>query len=160
MRLLGATLIIAGLCVSLAGCGSKHDNRVAVHPVEGKVLVAGKPAVDAVITLYAADAELARVRPHARVEADGSFHLSTFKTRDGAPVGDFAVTVVWPGPRLKGQGDDEDGPDRLMRRYADSKRPAATVHIAADTKELSPIDLKSPEGKPGKTSRPEQKIEE
>ena len=35
------------------------------------------------------------------VGRDGSYQLSTFTTDDGAPVGDFALTVVWPGPRAK-----------------------------------------------------------
>ena len=55
------------------------------------------------------------------VQSDGSFHLTTFATRDGAPVGDFALTVTWPGPRVKGQGEDEPGPDRLQQRYARSE---------------------------------------
>ena len=79
------------------------------------------------------------------VEADGSYHLTTFVTRDGAPVGDFAVTVIWPGPPAKGQVDDEPGPDRLLQRYARSKKPAASVHIGPETTELATIDLKSAE---------------
>jgi hypothetical protein len=88
------------------------------------------------------------MRPHATVQSDGSFHLTTFATRDGAPVGDFALTVTWPGPRIKGQGDDEPGPDRLQQRYADPKKPAASIHIGTETTDLTTIDLKPVEGKP------------
>ena len=86
---------------------------------------------------------------HAAVQSDGSFHLTTFATRDGAPVGDFALTVTWPGPRIKGQGEDEPGPDRLQHRYANPKKPAASVHVGTETTELATIDLKPVEEKPG-----------
>ena len=100
------------------------------------------------------------VRPHATVQSDGSYHLTTFATRDGAPVGDFALTVTWPGPRVKGQGDDEPGPDRLQQRYADPKKPAASVHIAAETTELATIDLKPVEEKPKRAAGPTPGIEQ
>ena len=99
------------------------------------------------------------VRPHATVQSDGSFHLTTFATRDGAPVGDFALTVTWPGPRIKGQGEDEPGPDRLQHRYANPKKPAASVHVGTETTELATIDLKPVEEKPGRAAGPTPNIE-
>ena len=150
------TILASGLCLMLCGCGTKHGDRPAVHPVSGKLLVAGKPAANAEVVLYpvagAGEAGPVQVRPHATVEADGSYHLTTFVTRDGAPVGDFAVTVIWPGPRVKGQGDDEPGPDRLLQRYGDPKKPAASVHIGTETTELATIDLKPVEEKPNKAA--------
>ncbi len=144
------TALALGLCLSLCGCGKKHGDRPAVHPVSGKLLVAGKPAANAEVVLYPLGGEeMSLVRPHAVVEADGSYHLTTFATRDGAPAGDFAVTVVWPGPPLKGQIGDEPGPDRLQQHYADAKKPAATAHIGAETAELATIDLKPVEPKEG-----------
>ena len=143
------TVLAFAFCLMLGGCGTKHHDRIEVHPVGGKLLVAGKPAANAEVVLYpiegAVKLDPSQVRPHATVEADGSYHLTTFATRDGAPVGDFAFTVTWPGPSAKGPVDDDPGPDRLLQQYASPKKPAASVHIAPDTKELATIDLKSME---------------
>ena len=135
------------LCLALAGCGSKHGDRPAVHPVNGKLLVGGEPAVNAEVVLYPVGREQPLMRPHATVQSDGSFRLTTFATRDGAPVGDFALTVTWPGPRAKGQAEDEAGPDRLRLRYTDPKKPAASVRIEAETAQLATLDLKPVEAK-------------
>ena len=152
------TMFAFGLCLMLSGCESKPGYRPAVHPVSGTLRVAGEPAVNGEVVLYPVGGkEQPVVRPHGTVQSDGSFHLTTFATRDGAPVGDFALTVTWPGPRVKGQAEDEPGPDRLDHRYADPKRPAASIHIGPETKELATIDLKPVEGKPAKpatTSKP------
>jgi hypothetical protein len=43
------------------------------------------------------DPLLARLVPHAEVDADGSFRLTTtFRTGDGAPAGRYALTLTWP----------------------------------------------------------------
>jgi hypothetical protein len=154
------TLFAIGLCVAIAGCGSKHDDRPAAHPVAGKIFVNGTPAANARVALYPTDKPGAHLRPHAVVEPDGSFHLTTFKTRDGAPAGEYALTVTWPGPLAKGQGEDEEGPDRLERRYADPKHPATRVCIVPETAELETIDLKPVEAKARETSRRNPSIEE
>ncbi len=154
MRFLNASLAF-GLCLVASGCGSKHGDRPAVHPVSGKLLIAGVPAAKAKVVLYPVSGQgLSDVRPHATVEADGAYHLTTFATRDGAPVGNFALTVVLPGPPGKNQAEDEPGPDRLGRRYADAKKPAASVHIDPETTELATIDLKPVEAKPKRAAGP------
>ena len=143
MRLLALAWAV-GLSVLLCGCGGNQGDRPVVHPVSGKLLIDGKPAVGAQIALRAIDnPELNKFYPHAVVEPDGSFRLTTFTANDGAPLGEFAVTVNWPGPRVKGQSEEEDGPDRLGLRYADVKRPAAKVVIDVQTTELATIDLKA-----------------
>jgi hypothetical protein len=149
-----------GLCLVVSGCGAEHGDRPPVHPVGGKLLVAGAPAAKAEVVLYPVNGQgLSMVRPHATVEADGSYHLTTFATRDGAPAGNFAVTVVWPGPRVENQAEDEPGPDRLGRRYADPKNPAVSVHIGSDTTELATIDLKPMETRPKRADGPPPAIE-
>jgi hypothetical protein len=136
-------LFAIAACALLCGCGSKPVNRPDVHPVHGRLLIGGKPTPGASVTLHATDkASGANFMPHAKVEADGSFRLSTFNTCDGAPVGKYAFCVVWPGPPPKGEGNDVDGPDRLQNVYADPKHPAAQVEIGPDTTELATIELK------------------
>jgi hypothetical protein len=126
------------------GCSAKQNaNRPKVHPVSGKILVAGKPAVGAQVVLFETDrAGTNAYRPHGKVGVDGIYRLTTFTTNDGAPDGDYALTVTWPSPPVKGQSEDEDGPDRFAKRYADYRRPAAQIKITSEINELAPIDLK------------------
>jgi len=61
--------------------------------------------------------------PVATSSQDGSFLLTTYTIGDGAPTGEYAVTIVWPesltGRRMHLWRDR----DRLGGRYAD---PAQT----------------------------------
>jgi hypothetical protein len=36
-------------------------------------------------------------RPFGTAGADGSFGLTTSRPGDGAPAGEYRVTVIWPG---------------------------------------------------------------
>jgi hypothetical protein len=52
----------------------------------------------------------------ALVEPDGTFTLSTYTANDGAPAGDYVVTVVWPKPLYDDLG--KPGPNQLPANYA------------------------------------------
>ena len=80
-----------------------------------------------------------RLCPHATVEADGSFRLTTYKSGDGAPAGTYVLTLTWPLPPRAGM---EEGPDRFRGRYADPRRPLRQVQIAAANNELESMDIK------------------
>jgi len=127
-------LIVSGLCAA-GGCSSSspHDikNPKAVHPVVGKVFVSNKPAVGAFVLLVPVNdaAENPDPRPRAEVKEDGTFALSTYKDSDGAPVGDYVVTIRWPGG-VRPDGSEEPA-DKLMGRYSD----AATTKLRATVKE-------------------------
>jgi hypothetical protein len=137
-------VFLLGLAILEFGCSGKQDeHRPNVHPVSGKILVAGKAAAGAQAVLFEkGQTGMKAFRPHGTAGADGIFHLTTFTTDDGAPDGDYALTVTWPSPPVKGQAEDEFGPDRLKNRYSDARRPAAQVTITAETRELPPVDLK------------------
>ena len=155
------TIFAFGLCLMLCGCGTKHGHRPAVHPVSGKLLFGGEPAAEC------RGRSLSGRGPGTvpgcgrtpRSSRTAPYHLTTFATRDGAPVGDFALSVTWPGPRVKGQAEDEQGPDRLLQRYANPKKPAASVHIGPETTELATIDLKPLEENPKGAAGPTPSIE-
>ena len=99
-----------------------------------------KPATGARVQLNPTDdARLAGLYPHAIVQGDGSFQLTTYKTHDGAPGGTYALTVTWPlPPRPK----REEGPDRFQGRYSDRHRPVAHVQVSAGENNLGTIRLK------------------
>jgi hypothetical protein len=136
-----ASLLAAGLALALNGCRDSSDDRPVTFPVSGRVLQDGKPAAGARVLLTAqADPSLVRLCPHAEVANDGSFRLTTFRTGDGAPAGQYTLTLTWPLPARPGKEDE--GPDRFKGRYADPRRPLRQVQIVAGANVLEPIHLK------------------
>lgn len=127
--------------LSLPGCAKPpRTDRPPTYPAAGRVLVAGQPAAGAQVQLWAVDGDLKRAEycPHGTVGDDGSFQLTTYATGDGAPQGEYALTLRWPAPPPSGR---EEGPDRFQGRYADPLMPIRTVRIMAAENMLEAIEL-------------------
>jgi hypothetical protein len=106
----------------------------------GSLFVGGKPAAGARVQLNAVgDPKLAGLCPHAIVEADGTFRLTTYKTGDGAPAGSYALTMSWPLPPPPGK---EEGVDRFRGRYANPRWPVRQVQVTAGDNDLGRVDMK------------------
>ena len=131
--------LVAAMAVTVLCCGScaRNDGRVPVFPVRGRVLVGDKPATKAFVVLHPIGAQDPQaLRPYGHAGADGSFKLTTYEADDGAPAGEYLVTVVWLAP-----GGGEDPPDLLKGRYRnpDSSPLKATVQKAPT--DLAPFKL-------------------
>lgn len=142
---LSAWSLVLGAGVLAAGCSRGKNDRLRVSPVAGKLLINGRPAAKANVYLHPVDRSGARasIRPFAHVEADGSFRLSTYDTFDGAPVGEYYVTVVWPSV-VKVDGDDMPGPDWLRGRYSKPEQSGLKTSVTETTAELPPLQLTYP----------------
>lgn len=150
------TLIPALAVAAVAGCGPQYP-RLPVVPAEGKVLYRDKPAVGAqVILVPVGDDSPDSVKPRGTVGKDGVFRLATYPTQDGkpdgAPLGEYRVSVRWPVSRNVAADPDEPTPagppgglqgDRLGERYSDPKTSGLTVKVEKD-KPVGPIVLRSP----------------
>jgi hypothetical protein len=134
----------------LAGCGA---DEVPVYHVRGKVLYRGKPAHRAEVVFLPVedDPNLAGLCIHGTAGEDGTFELTTYRRGDGAPAGDYVVTVFWPRPRSSRPitGDPEDpesteleGGDFLRGRYATRDVSKLRATVRAEKNELPPFDLK------------------
>ena len=122
------------LAVSLPAC-SRSNGRIKVYPVHGKVLVKGQPATDATVRLHPADGDTSV--PHwvlGRVDDQGNFALSTYVTGDGAPAGEYVVTVEW-NERSGLLKTEFSGPDRLKGRYKDPK--TSKIRFRVETQPLN-----------------------
>jgi len=122
---------------ALTGCGGTKK----VYPVHGQVLVGkNKPAKGAVVVFHAADEDDNDARPVATVDDKGEFVLTTYKNGDGAPVGEYHLTIIWPAPKRTPL--DREGGDLLRGRYADpvTSQISFTVEKASDN-EVPTIQL-------------------
>jgi len=129
-----------GALALIVGCSSVSphviETQKPVHPVKGKLTVSGKPAVGAFVLFTPVNepADAPDPRPRANVEEDGSFSLSTYGENDGAPVGDYIVTVSWEDP------DTHD--DKLKGRYSDPATSKLRAKVIEGQNELPPFQLK------------------
>jgi|EP01136_Pigoraptor_vietnamica_P013312 hypothetical protein len=112
-------------------------------PVSGRVLVDGKPAVRAAVKFTPAGpaADGKTYTPATFTDDDGGFKLTTVEAGDGAPPGDYTVTVVATYAVKNGQ--DVPVPDLLGGRYADPKTSPLKVTVREAPNALEPFDLKS-----------------
>jgi len=126
---------VALLAVALVSC-SKSPEKPATYPVNGRVLYEGNPAAGAVVILHTIGGAATGERPRAKTDGNGEFTLTTFKNGDGAPAGQYGVTVEWK------QTDDhpEQGVDLLPAAYSDPETSKLTATISAGSNE--PLVLK------------------
>jgi hypothetical protein len=137
----------------LAGCGTseKIKNRQPVFPVSGQFTVDGAPAAGAMISFHPiAAASAGRAIPsQARADAEGKFQLTTYATADGAPQGEFIVTVYWPAPRSPAASHEYESselpPDRLRGRFASPSSSGLRARVLDEPTDFPPVDLASPE---------------
>lgn len=96
-----ALLLVLGL-VLLFGAGFllSEGFRPSAEPVlyivEGNVLVNGEPAANLNVAFHPLDGDKNLFCPVGRTDSTGTFHLTTRYGEDGAPAGEYSVTLVWP----------------------------------------------------------------
>src|SRR5437660_12226619 len=82
-------LLPALCCLSCSG-GSERLN-----PVQGKMLYKNQPMSGALVTFHPKGTDdVNTIRPTGLVKEDGTFTLTT-GPKDGAPAGEYVVTVIW-----------------------------------------------------------------
>jgi hypothetical protein len=128
--------------LSLAGCG--QDAGPQAYPVHGQVFYNGRPVANAQVTFHpVGDAGRTAVRPVGKVDVDGRFTLTSFKHGDGAPAGEYRVTVVWylATPTRPG-GDETVSANYLPQKYASAETSHLTATVTPGGNDLKPFDLK------------------
>ena len=92
-RVLLAFVCIVWITVAIPGCG-KGEHRVTTYKASGQLLAAdGKAVASALIVLHPVDGTSKAPKPRATTDGEGRFQLTTYDTGDGAPDGEFIVTV-------------------------------------------------------------------
>jgi len=135
-----AGLLAAATLASASGCAG--SGKPPTVPATGKVMFKKTtPAVDALVVFHPADPTVEKRiggKPFAKVKADGTFAMTTFAPDDGAPEGDYGVTIEWRGKPKDSKNSlgieggavgGTGGLSLLNPKFSDPKNPAfkATV---------------------------------
>lgn len=134
---IATVLLVAMWSVSCA----KTDDHKPLYPVSGRVVMDGKPVPYAFVVFHpqgvtGSDA----IRPRAQAGANGSFALSTYAGADGAPPGEYRITVE----KYKAPTEADKGPpvNLLPARYARADTSNLTARVQEGRNELPSIQLK------------------
>ena len=135
VRAMSRLSVACGLLL-LVGCG--EDWHAETYPASGKVLLNGRPAADVVVELRSVgeQPDSRNSRPWAIVQSDGTYSLTTYEKGDGAPPGDYAVTLRWPS--------DISTPshfDRLSGAYDSPEKAPLKVTIEPEENTLPTVEL-------------------
>ena len=134
--------IVALGCLALAGCGGGGPDRIPVFKTAGRITFKNQPASGAFLVLHPKNVATPNApRPTAHVQADGTFQPTTFDSADGAPAGEYVVTVEWR-KLVNDRGEWVPGPNLLPAKYSDPARSDVIVKIAAGQNDLPPIALR------------------
>lgn len=132
-----ATTLVA---LATTSCGPKQK---PTYPTEGKLLINGQPAANVTVFFNAinpADAE--STRAYATTTADGTFSLTTHNAYDGAPEGEYVVTLLYE-PLMSPLSRPKGKPPTFDKKYTN---PAASPLRAKVEKKpqnvLDPFDVK------------------
>jgi hypothetical protein len=116
-------LLTASLSV---GCGKSRPEikgKMPVFPVKGKAVMDGQPMAGATIIFHPTEdfpKGSAQQRPRAVVGDDGTFQVSTYDNNDGAPAGEYKVTISWKG--------DTEGLNNEQQAELPEKAPETVQH--------------------------------
>jgi hypothetical protein len=132
--------VLALVFVASSGCGKAETKTVPVFPVEGVITFKGQPMPGAFVTLHPKAPSPDVPAPRANVGADGAFKLTTFAGGDGAPEGEYVLTVLWYKPVQQGT-DIVAGPNVIPNKYTKAETSDKVIHITAGPNTLEPIRL-------------------
>ena len=135
-------LVIGTAAVALQA--KSLDTAPTLFPAKGTAMLNEKPIAGASIVLYRADAGSTTRGFHSRaiVDEDGRFELGTLRPQDGAPVGNYVVTIVWNKQTIT-NGRVETSPNRAPAKYASRETTDLKVTITKGTNQLPAFELKS-----------------
>jgi len=136
------TALVALSSLTLAGCGGQGPDRVPVYKTAGKITFRNQPVDGAFLVLHPKAAATPDVpRPTAHVKPDGSFQPTTFDTADGAPAGEYVVTVEWR-KLINDRGEWVPGPNLLPAKYSNPATSDLIVTVAEGKNDLPAIVLR------------------
>lgn len=135
------SLAIALCALAFSGCSEAKSDRATVYSTKGSITFKGEPAFGAMVGLHPKTPLPAGVpNPRANVGKDGSFAISTYDSGDGAPEGEYILTVSWY-KLLKEGNDVRSGPNVIPSKYTKPATSDIVVKVAAGENSIPAIQL-------------------
>lgn len=133
--------LVCLVLLAAGGCGGKSGpERVAVYPVDGTVTFKGQPMPGAFIVFHPKTPQPNAPSPRAEINKDGVLKVSTYDGGDGAPEGEYVVTIEWR-KLVKNGADVVAGPNVVPRKYSRPETSDIVRKVAAAPTTLEPIQL-------------------
>lgn len=140
MSLWRTVLLLIPWTVLYLGCSGSEGPRC--YPVRGQVLYRGQPLAEAMVVFHPVEVVAsATPKPIAYTDAQGHFQLTTWQTHDGAPLGEYAITVELREARLIGEEMTRDGRNLLPPPYADPKQTPLRYTVVEGDNAVPPLQL-------------------
>jgi hypothetical protein len=130
IRTLQSLTLIVALLAGPSGCGTSVGAKATLIPVKGKVTYRGKPLTQGTVTFNSDDE---RKRAKGKLQADGTFVLSTRNEGDGVAAGEYSVTI--------GGVDKTLARDSAFKKYQFRSYGALPAEVRSDNTEFT-FDLK------------------
>lgn len=139
-----ALLALAGVGpVILSGCGSAKQPWEITHPASGQVTFNGYPIKGAQVVLTPVDPKIpVTVRPTGETDESGKFVLGTQDKSDGAPEGDYKVTVTWT-PLDNSTGSPVRGSNLIPPQYSQLDQTQLQVKVAKGGSQFQTFEIRT-----------------
>lgn len=131
------------LIVAMAGCGIRPISIPKTTPVKGSVTLKGKPASGVLVQFHPKfSTGKLKFIPSGETDATGKYVLSTGKPGDGAPVGDYVVTLR----RNRIESDKQNSGielevDEFKGKYSNPDQSQFKVTVKAGENEIEAFQL-------------------
>lgn len=128
--------------VLLVQFGCSKGPSIVCHPVTGIATRDGKPLAEALVVFHPVSGtpDLSQ-KPIAYTDADGRFRLTTYHHADGAPVGDYSITIEQRAPKLVGEEMVRDGAHLLPAQLRDPIKSGLTYTVVEGENEVPEIKV-------------------
>ena len=130
------SLIVIMVCsiATTIGC-SQGETRLPTHKVTGKVIKNGIGVPHVTVIFHFKNPPEGFIKPRAISNADGVFNLTTYDSGDGAPVGEYDITVEqWLND------NPQVGPtNRLPEKFGSPGTSGIKATVASTENLLSPF---------------------
>jgi len=125
-----ALAIASGMFLVVAGNGcAKKIPVLPVYKVSGQVLVNNEPAIGAMVILNPVAGALPQnIVPSATTNKEGKFKINGYGTGDGAPAGEYVVTVSW-FKLIDAPSGLVPGPNVIPAQYSNPKTSPVKVEV-------------------------------
>jgi hypothetical protein len=132
-------LLLALLAGACASCSAAKGPRL--YPVRGQVLYNGRPVAKGLVVFHPlAPTAGAGQKPIAYTDDEGRFRLTTDRPGDGAPAGEYVVTVEWREKTRTGV-EKVGGRNLLPARYGKPESSGLRCRVEEGPNELPPLNL-------------------